>query len=195
MTEGRRVSAKGQVEGAVEPIEVVEYDPAWPRSFERERSRLVAALEDCALAIEHIGSTAVPGLAAKPVLDILITARPFPLSGRGIGAVEALGYHYLGENGIAGRQYFRTRPHLRHLHVFAPGAIEAENHLLLRDFLRAHPEAAEEYAALKRDLARRHRLDREAYVEGKGALVATLLDAARVWRAHTNGADSNAQAV
>ena len=171
--------------GAVEPIEVVPYDPSWPAWFEGEQARLRSALGETAVAIEHAGSTAVPGLAAKPVLDIVMTAAPFPLPEDAIAAVMTLGYGYLGENGIPGRQYFRTRPHARHLHVFAPGDAEAERMLRFRDYLRAHPGAAREYEALKLALATRHRLDRDAYVEGKSALVRRLDARARAWLART----------
>lgn len=185
MTNGDRSRENNPVEAIVEPIEIAEYDPSWPRWYERERDRLLQILGASAISIEHIGSTAVPGLAAKPVLDILITAVPFPLPQRTITGIESLGYQHRGENGIAGRQYFRTRPHARHLHVFAPGAAEADRHVLFRDYLRAHSDALQRYADLKRRLAERHRFDREAYVQGKDALVSALLDAARVWRAES----------
>lgn len=164
----------------IEPIEVVEYDPAWPRRFEEERDRLLQLLDVQGVCIEHIGSTAVPGLAAKPVIDILVIIERFPLPPAVVSAVESLDYEYKGEYGIAGRQYFRTRPHARHLHVFAPGSAEATQHLLFRDYLRAHLEAAREYAALKRRLAEEHRLNREAYTEGKADLVRAILEQAHV---------------
>jgi GrpB-like predicted nucleotidyltransferase (UPF0157 family) len=164
-----------------EPIEVVDYDPAWPQWFEQERDRLRQVLGTQAVSIDHIGSTAVPGLAAKPVLDILVAAEPFPLPAAMIAAIEALGYEYRGENGIPGRQYFRTRPHARHLHVFAPGSEAAQQHLLFRDYLRTHPEAVRDYASLKRRLMTEHRLDREAYTDGKADLVRCILERARAW--------------
>jgi GrpB-like predicted nucleotidyltransferase (UPF0157 family) len=163
----------------IKPIEVVTYDPDWPRWFEAEQDRLIRVLGSRAVSIDHIGSTAVPGLAAKPVIDILATVEPFPLPPEVVAAVESFGYEYKGEYGIAGRQYFRTRPHARHLHVFAPGSAEAEQHLLFRDYLRSHPEPAREYEALKRRLAAEHRLNREAYTEGKADLVRAILDTAR----------------
>jgi GrpB-like predicted nucleotidyltransferase (UPF0157 family) len=95
-----------------------------------------------------------------------------------VAAIESLGYEYKGENGIPGRQYFRTRPHTRHLHIFAPGSLEAEQHLLFRDYLRSHPEAARDYAVLKRRLAAEHSQNREAYTEGKAELVRAILDMA-----------------
>lgn len=164
-----------------EPIEVVDYDPAWPLWFEQERDRLRQVLGQQAVSIDHIGSTAVPGLAAKPILDILVIAEPFPLVPASVAAIEALGHEYRGENGIPGRQYFRTRPHARHLHVFAPGSEAARQHLILRDYLRTHPEAVRDYAALKLRLATEHRLDREAYTDGKSDLVRSILEKARDW--------------
>ncbi|MGH2583641.1 MAG: GrpB family protein [Dehalococcoidia bacterium] len=171
-----------QANRTVDPIDVTDYDPSWPRWFERERERLVGALGDVAVTIEHVGSTAVPGLAAKRVLDILMTAEPFPLPEPAIAAIEALGYRYRGENGIPGRQYFRTVPHARHLHVYAPGHPDVERTLLFRDYLRTHPEAAREYEALKRTLAERYPLDRGAYTEGKRAFVAAIVERAGVGR-------------
>ena len=169
------------------PVEIVPYDAAWPIRFEEEARHLRGVLQPwLAGSIEHIGSTAVPGLAAKPVLDILVTAEPFPLPPAIVATVESLGYEYKGENGIVGRQYFRTRPHARHLHVFAPGSVEAEKHLRFRDFLRTHPEAALDYAALKRRLAVEHRLNREAYTDGKADLVRAILDLAHI-QAMTTG--------
>jgi GrpB-like predicted nucleotidyltransferase (UPF0157 family) len=167
-----------QASRTLDPIDITDYDPSWPRWFEREHERLIGALGEMVVAIEHVGSTAVPGVAAKPVLDILMTTRPFPLPATAVAAIEALGYRYRGENGIPGRQYFRTVPHARHLHVYAPGHPDVELMPLFRDYLRAHPETAGEYEALKRTLAERHRLDREAYTEGKHTFVTAIVERA-----------------
>ncbi|MGD9890018.1 MAG: GrpB family protein [Dehalococcoidia bacterium] len=162
----------------IEPIEVVAYNPDWPRWFDAERDRLLQVLGVVAVRIDHIGSTAVPGLAAKPVIDILAIVEPFPLPPALIAGVESLDYEFKGEYGIVGRQYFRTRPHARHLHVFAPGSLEVGRHLLFRDYLRSHPEAAREYGTLKRRLAAEHRRNREAYTDGKAGLVRAILERA-----------------
>jgi GrpB-like predicted nucleotidyltransferase (UPF0157 family) len=169
------------------PVVVVPYDPRWPAAFEALRTVLAAALGDVARAIHHVGSTAVPGLPAKPVLDVdveIASRTELPESIRRLGL---LGYRAVGELGIAGREALdRSGPEVprdgsgrswpeHHLYVCASDATELRRHLLLRDFLRAHPARAAEYAALKRILAARHRDDREAYAEGKSELIASML--------------------
>ena len=165
-----------------DPVEVVDYDPAWAGLFERERARLRAALGPLAAAIEHVGSTAVPGLAAKPVLDILVGAAPFPLLDDALAALAPLGYEYRGDS-VPGRQFFRTNPRTRHLHVVAFGGEEWERLVLFRDYCRAHPEVAAEYEALKRRLATDHPDERARYTEGKNAFIQAVLRRARAERA------------
>jgi GrpB-like predicted nucleotidyltransferase (UPF0157 family) len=107
-------------------VTIVDYDPQWPARFAEERARLAEAFGDDAIEIEHIGSTSVPGLAAKPIIDIVIGARTVPPPASRITAVEGLGYEHLGEYGIPGRAYFRRRsprPRTHHVHVYAAGAI------------------------------------------------------------------------
>ena len=162
-------------------VAVVEYDPRWPARFNDERVRLAGAFGDDAVLIEHIGSTAVPGLAAKPIIDILVAARRFPLRAALITAMEALGYEHLGEYGIPGRAYFRRwspRPRTHHVHVYAAGSDRITAHLLFRDYLRAHPTEAARYGNLKRELARRQ-LDAVAFQSGKSAFIVDLLARAR----------------
>ena len=167
-------------------VEVVPYDPTWPRRFAVERARLVAALGWLAAGghvarVEHVGSTSVPGLAAKPCVDVLVTAWPVPLPSAAVAALERLGYAYRGEHGIPGRDYFTKGPHHYHLHVVEPGSGFAADHLLFRDYLRAEPAAAARYASAKRELAARYRDARERYQEGKGPVTAELLAAADRW--------------
>jgi GrpB-like predicted nucleotidyltransferase (UPF0157 family)/predicted acetyltransferase len=159
-----------------EPVRVVDYDLGWPAQFAEERARLVSALGDAAAAIEHIGSTAVAGLAAKPIIDIMVGLRRAPLGEEHIVAVTQLGYEYRGEFGIPGRQYFRRgRPRTHQLHVVQHGSAFWETHLLFRDHLRAHPSEAERYAALKRELAGRFRESRASYSEAKGTFIEQVL--------------------
>ncbi|RPH68521.1 MAG: GrpB family protein [Myxococcaceae bacterium] len=174
------------------PVVVVPYDPGWPESFEALRTVLAAALGEVARAIHHVGSTAVPGLPAKPILDVdveIASRTDLPESIRRLGP---LGYRSVGELGIAGREAFdRLGPDVprdgsgrswpeHHVYVCASDATELRRHLLLRDFLRANPARAAEYAALKRALAVRHREDREAYTDQKSELIASMLgDAVR----------------
>jgi GrpB-like predicted nucleotidyltransferase (UPF0157 family) len=166
-------------------IEVVPYDPGWPALFQAEAARLAAALGDEAIAIHHIGSTAIPGAQAKPTLDILVEVRAIERAdGAAAGALVALGYEPRGESGIPGRRYFVKRAgsaHTCHLHVFAVGHSEVERHLRFRDYLRAHPEEARAYGRLKVDLARRFPHDGPRYTEGKDAFVAEIDGRAAAW--------------
>lgn len=146
-----------------DPVVVTAYDPRWSALFQRERARLIEVLGPTAAAVEHVGSTAVPGLAAKPVLDILVGATPFPLAEDRLAALGALGYEYRGVRGAEGGQFFRTNPRTRHLRVVEFGGAEWQRCLVFRDYLRTHLDVAREYEALKRDLAQRHHHDRERY--------------------------------
>jgi GrpB-like predicted nucleotidyltransferase (UPF0157 family) len=162
-------------------VTIVDYDPQWPARFAEERARLAEAFGDDAIEIEHIGSTSVPGLAAKPIIDIVIGARTVPPPASRITAVEGLGYEHLGEYGIPGRAYFRRRsprPRTHHVHVYAAGSDRIRDHLLFRDWLRAHPAEATSYAELKRELARQD-LDSAAFQSGKAHFIAELLGRAR----------------
>jgi len=162
-------------------IRVADYDAEWPTRFTEERARLAQAFGDEAVLIEHIGSTSVPGLAAKPIIDVVVAARQLPLPVGRIAAMEALGYEHLGEYGIAGRVYFRRRsplPRTHHVHVYAAGSDRIADHLALRDHLRAHPAEAAHYAELKRELASQS-LDAAAFQSGKSAFIAETLERAR----------------
>ena len=175
------------------PVVVVPHDPGWPASFEALRTVLATALGDVARAIHHVGSTAVPGLPAKPILDVDVEiALPVDLP-ETVRRLALLGYRSVGDLGILGREAFdrdgddvprdgsgREWPD-HHLYVCPSEARELRRHVLLRDFLRANPARAAEYAALKRALAVRHREDREAYTDGKSELIASLIaDALRL---------------
>lgn len=162
---------------AVEPVRVVAYDPRWPRLFEVERGRVEAAIGAWAVRIEHIGSTAVPGLAAKPVLDLLVEVGSPGDADRCIRPLEEIGYAYWAGDPKPYRRYFvrfanadRTaRTH--NLHVVEAGHGFGAERLLFRDYLRAYPGTAHEYARLKRELAARFYHDREAYTAAKTEFV------------------------
>lgn len=161
------------------PIEVVDYDPAWPAQFEALRAVLEPALEAGgvrAFTIEHVGSTAVPGLAAKPILDIDILLATAEDLTRTIPALAAIGYAHRGDLGIAGREAFDRRPGgvTHHLYAGLATARPLREHLVFRDRLRADPDARDRYAALKRRLAITHAEDRTAYNDAKTALVREL---------------------
>jgi GrpB-like predicted nucleotidyltransferase (UPF0157 family) len=166
----------------IPPVEVVEYDPQWPARYEAERDRIAAALGDAAKAIEPIGATAVPGLAGKPVIDIMVGVDDIERSGRAVAALIDLGYQYAPEfeQEVPERRYFfKGEPHSHHVHMVEVTGPLWENHLLFRDYLRTHPEAVREYSKLKRGLAARFRNDRPAYAEGKAGFVDSVVAAAR----------------
>jgi GrpB-like predicted nucleotidyltransferase (UPF0157 family) len=160
-----------------EPVVIVPYDPAWPATFAQLSARLEPVIGDLAAGIEHVGSTAVPGLAAKPVIDldvVLRRGRDVPLA---IERLEAVGYVHLGDLGIAERAAFRAPPGSprHHLYVVPAGAAALQAHLRLRDELRADPALAQAYADLKYALAEQYRDDRDAYAEGKTAFITGAL--------------------
>ena len=154
------------------------YDPAWPARYEAERARVAAALGDLATVIHHVGSTAVPGLAAKPVIDLMVATpdlRP--------GAVYApllapLGYAFHDHPENTDRRYFaKGTPHTYHLHIVEAGSPALDVHLRFRDALRARPDLCQTYARTKRELAARYPDDRAAYTEAKTACVRKILAA------------------
>lgn len=166
------------------PIEILPYDPAWPLLFARERSRLLDAIGCHVCCIEHIGSTAVPGLAAKPVIDILIGVYRLSDAPFFIPPLEALGYEYIPRHEVLlpERRYLHrivNNAHTHHLHMVEPGSRFFEVQLLFRDYLRSHPGDALRYAELKYALAEKYRNDREAYTDGKSALVEEILRKAK----------------
>jgi GrpB-like predicted nucleotidyltransferase (UPF0157 family) len=165
-----------------QPIEVVDYDPRWPLRYQRERDRIAAALGELAVAIEHVGGTAVPGLPAKPVIDIMVGVPDIERAGQAVAGLINLGYQYVPEleSQLPERRYFRRgTPETHHVHMVAVSSDFWEEHLLFRDYLRTHPQAAEEYGKLKRGLANRFRFDRDAYRAGKVPFIDTVVDAAR----------------
>jgi GrpB-like predicted nucleotidyltransferase (UPF0157 family) len=170
--------ADPQPRGVGEPVEVVDYDPRWPRRCDTERERILAATGPWIVAIEHIGSTAVSGLVAKPVVDIMGGLARLLDGDRCVAPLEALGWEYRGEAGVPGRHYFRLwdgETRACHLHVVERDGDFWRDHLAFRDYLRADSHAAAEYARLKRGLARRHRSDRLAYTEAKSAFIQEAL--------------------
>jgi GrpB-like predicted nucleotidyltransferase (UPF0157 family) len=165
-----------------QPIEVVDYDPSWPRRYEEERDRIAAALGDAVVAIEHVGGTAVPGLPAKPVIDIMVGVPDIERAGQAVAGLINLGYQYVPEleSQLPERRYFRRgAPETHHVHMVTMGSDFWEEHVLFRDYLRSNPQAAEEYGKLKRALANRFRFDRDAYRAGKVPFIDTVVDAAR----------------
>lgn len=166
-------------------VEVVDWDPSWPRTFLAERERLREQFSRTGVAtevvaIEHIGSTSVPGLAAKPVIDILIGLRRWPASDALVAAVVGAGYRHTGESGVAGRHFFKdapssAAPRTRQIHAVRHDGSLWRQHLRFRDHLRANATDRDAYAQLKRRLAREHRHDVHAYIDGKHDFIREVL--------------------
>jgi len=159
-------------------VHVVEYDPAWPQLFEEERARLEPILAPwLAGDIHHVGSTSVPGLAAKPVIDILAGVRSLEESRGAIEPLQALSYCWAPYKEDVMNWFCKPSPTHRthHLHLVVEGSETWREELLFRDTLRAQPETARAYEALKRDLAARFRQDREAYTQAKTDFVLGVL--------------------
>ena len=157
-------------------VAIVDYDPRWTRQFEEEKARILAATVPSVVAVEHIGSTAVPGLAAKPIIDILAGIRHLEDARACIAPLATIGYEYVPEyeTELPERRYFRKGPRearTHHVHLVEVEGAFWRRHLAFRDYLRAHPEEAKRYAALKRALAAKFGEDREAYTDGKTAYV------------------------
>jgi GrpB-like predicted nucleotidyltransferase (UPF0157 family) len=161
-----------------EGVELRPYDPRWPELFAAEQAQLAAALGRRALAIEHIGSTAVPGLSAKPVIDILVTVADLAEAVDCLPALQALGYAFIDYPQNTDRRFFRKGlPRTHHLHIVAAGSASHRDHLAFRDALRRDPALCAEYEALKHELAARYPHDRAKYSESKTAFIQRVLAA------------------
>jgi GrpB-like predicted nucleotidyltransferase (UPF0157 family) len=160
-------------------VRLVDYQPNWEKTFLEEQAQLYETLGSAVLDVQHIGSTAVPELSAKPILDIGVAVKDFDEAFAAVRLLERLGYTYRGEYGIARRHYFvKGSPRTHHLHMLEGTSLEWRNHLHLRDYLRTHPEAVAVYQALKTQLAERFPNDRNAYTEGKHAFIQGILNRA-----------------
>jgi len=159
------------------PVIIEDYDPRWPQQFEMLRSRIAAVLNELAVCIEHVGSTAVPGLAAKPVIDIDILLRSSSDLPLVIRRLAELGYQHRGDLGISGREAFRAKGQAvqHHLYVCPPESYEYKRHIAFRNYLREHAAEADDYALLKRELARKFGSDREGYNQAKNQFVQGIL--------------------
>jgi GrpB-like predicted nucleotidyltransferase (UPF0157 family) len=166
------------------PIHVVDYDPNWPALYETEKALIAAALGTSMIQIEHFGSTSVPGLAAKAVIDIAVGVKNLNLVRTFVPALEKLGYRYEpGYEQILPARLFLWKGtpliHTHHLSLEVPGTPIWVEHFLFRDYLRRHPDEARHYGELKRELAARCVTDMEAYVRGKTDFVTACLEKAQ----------------
>lgn len=178
------------MEGQPEPVVLVPYDPAWPAAFREIALRVRGALGQVARRIDHIGSTSVPGLGAKPIIDLQISVGALEPEGPFRTPLESLGYVFRPHDDMRTRRFFRHADGARrtHLHVYAQGSFDEQLNLLFRDYLRSHAEAAQEYLQEKRRLSERFHHDRGAYTEAKAPTIWRLVQEASVWSHRTGWA-------
>lgn len=164
-------------------IEVEPYDPRWPDLFAQEATVIGEIAPECICGIHHIGSTAVPGLAAKPVIDLMLEVTDLTWLDQFDREMEVLGYVVKGEFGIPGRRFYLKglweRTH--HVHAFRKASSGSMRHLALRDYLRAHPQEAAAYGALKAKNAAKFRHDNDGYCAAKHEFVSSLEQRALQW--------------
>lgn len=159
-------------------VQVIPYQADWQHLFEDEAAKLRAALGEPELRIEHVGSTAIAGMDAKPIIDLMAAVPSLARAAGLVPVLEGLGYEYRGDGGTPGRLFFAKGPASRrthHLSLAEPTSAFWRETLLFRDYLRAHPAAAEAYRRLKHELAAQHPSDRGAYTGGKAAFVRKIL--------------------
>jgi GrpB-like predicted nucleotidyltransferase (UPF0157 family) len=170
-------------------VYLVAYDPGWAAEFARESVAVRAAMGATTVELHHIGSTAIPDICAKPIIDLLAAVADLRALDDRSAQMQALGYEVMGEFGIPGRRYFRKddaageRTH--QIHAFQAGSPQIARHLAFRDFLRAHAGHAREYETLKLQLATLHPLDISSYADGKDAFIRDMDARAAAWRNET----------
>lgn len=165
-------------------VEVAPHSPGWAEEFRSEAGRLRAALGDDLVAVHHVGSTAIPGISAKPIIDILLAVREVERLDDFGPEMAALGYEGRGEFGLPGRRFFvkdtdGRRTH--HIHAYTRGNPELERHLAFRDYMISHPENARAYGRLKERLAKEFPADIEGYMDGKDAFIKEMEREALAW--------------
>lgn len=169
-------------------VEVVKYNPEWSEIYNSEKVKLNESLGGLIKSIHHIGSTSIPGLAAKPIIDIIIEVCSLDTLDNSIPVMESLGYEVKGEFGIPGRRYYRkggsNRTH--QIHAFKVGDANIKRHIAFRDYLKSHPDVMLEYASLKMALAKRFDNDVDGYCDGKDDFVKHHESKAIEWLNNTN---------
>ncbi len=166
-------------------VKLAPYDEMWPRLFEAEKERLLKALRGIIFEVEHIGSTAIPGLAAKPLIDMMASVKSLSDYKKAIEPLRELGYEYMPERVFADRVFFPKGPEENrtfHLNLVEKGSRQWDEALLFRDYLRTHPEERNEYQRLKERLAQTFAENREMYTKGKNEFISKVLEVAKTDR-------------
>lgn len=162
-----------------ESFELSAYNPKWPQLFEWEAARIAAALGDDIIDIKHVGSTSVPGLRAKPIIDILVAVELFKPQAYYCERLETLDYHVHSHENDDERLFFwKGTPRTHHLHIVEYATWEHQRHIIFRDYLRKHPDIARRYVQIKEDLLSAFKNNRPAYTRGKTAFIKAIMDRA-----------------
>lgn len=165
-------------------VDVIPYCADWPAKFEAEAKALRQVFGEEMVSIHHFGSTSIPGVSAKPIIDMLVVVNDIAKVDELNPLLEDVGYHGVGEYGISGRRFFYKGTHevrSHHLHVYQVGSPNILRHLVFRDYLRTHPVPALDYGRLKEALARRYPEDMDLYIEGKNEFVKDQEKCALEW--------------
>ena len=167
-------------------VEVLPHDPKWRDAFGVELKSIADAMGKNVVNVHHIGSTAIPSIYAKPIIDLLVEVKDIIEVDRHSSAMESLGYEVMGEFGISGRRFFRkdNQENIRthHIHTFEIASAQVERHLAFRDYMLAHPEDAQKYSNLKRELARKYPKNIDQYMDGKDEFIKEIDKKAVQWR-------------
>jgi GrpB-like predicted nucleotidyltransferase (UPF0157 family) len=159
-------------------VVVVDYDPDWAKAFTQIRDFIAPVVAGCIISIEHVGSTSVRGLAAKPIIDVDIVVASTAAAKATIERLATIGFEHRGDLGVPGREAFTKHPELppANVYVVLRHCTAYRNHIALRNYLRAHPNAATEYGALKKELAQQFPNDIDAYIDGKTDFIVGILE-------------------
>lgn len=161
-------------------VTLLPHSPQWEGFYERERQQLELAIGDFVIHIQHVGSTSISGIVAKPIIDIGIAVKNFEAAVVCVGPMETLGYEYRGQDGIPRRHYFvKGQPRTHHVHMVELASTEWVALVSFRDYLRTHPEVADKYAQLKHGLAKQFANDRDAYQRAKASFIAEVIARAK----------------
>ena len=166
-------------------VRLAPYRAEWKQLYEEEAARLSSVLGDKVLRVEHVGSTAIDGIDAKPLIDMMAAVESLDEARDLVPVLEGMGYEHRGNGGVEGRIFLAKGPRSRRTHHLSLTEITSDHwqrSILFRDYLRAHPEVAEEYGELKRELARKYPEDRESYTAGKDRFIEQVIESARTGR-------------
>lgn len=166
----------------MEQVVIEDYSSNWPVEYEKEAMKINKIFGDKVLGIEHIGSTSVEGLGAKPIIDFMVGISDLKEAEEFTGALQEIGYEYVFHKTFPNRRFYRKgewRAGTHHLHVYKYGSEEWNHNIWFRDYLRSHPDALIQYNQLKKDLAEKHNMDRVAYTNAKHPFITEIIDKAK----------------